>query len=310
MCAGGIEEERRRKERELSEESLSFLLRSSSIPPAHMSNIHGFGDLPDDKKEKKSDEKQNNYYTGGTSSGLNVESPAPPKTASDQIDSVFESAKSHGAVNKYEEEKEGAGRFTGAGATLSGGVQPAAPAPPKVDRKILTFYKNCFTIDDGPPRRYNDPANRSFLDDINKGQVPRELQQSVNGEDLDVELINKKTEEWKDVPKQFKAFQTSGNVLTSSSSGGGSQATAKAVVVDDTKKATTLQVRLHDGSRMKVRLNLTHTIGELRSHIEANHPTGKAFELRTTFPPKALSDDSLSIEAAGLANAAVVQRLT
>lgn len=95
-------------------------------------------------------------------------------------------------------------------------------------RKILTFYKSHFTVDDGPPRAYDDPANQPFLDDINKGyfaqrlrrvfirlrRVPRELEREVGGEDLDVELIDKKTEEWKDVPKPFKAFQTEGNTLS------------------------------------------------------------------------------------------------
>ena len=39
-------------------------------------------------------------------------------------------------------------------------------------------------------------------------------------------------------------------------------------------------------------------------------PTGKPFELRTTIPPVALSDDSLTVDAAGLKGASILQKLS
>jgi len=37
--------------------------------------------------------------------------------------------------------------------------------------KTLTFYKNGFTVDDGPLREFKDPQNKAFLSNINKGYV-------------------------------------------------------------------------------------------------------------------------------------------
>lgn len=78
---------------------------------------------------------------------------------------------------------------------------------------VLTFFKDAFTIDEGEPRYYKDAANQGFLDEVNKGVVPRELQQQY-GEELDVELIEKQGEEWKSQPKKFKAFTSGGNTLS------------------------------------------------------------------------------------------------
>lgn len=37
--------------------------------------------------------------------------------------------------------------------------------------------------------------------------------------------------------------------------------------VDDTKPSTSVQVRMGDGTRMVVRLNLTHTVKDIRNFI-------------------------------------------
>jgi UBX domain-containing protein 1 len=39
--------------------------------------------------------------------------------------------------------------------------------------------------------------------------------------------------------------------------------------VDQTKPTTSVQVRLADGTRMVARMNLTHTVGDLRNFINA-----------------------------------------
>ena len=57
------------------------------------------------------------------------------------------------------------------------------------------------------------------------------------------------------------------------------------------------------------RLNLTHTVGDIRRFIRASRsdlPT--QYRLATAFPAAALDNDSATIEAAKLANAVVVQK--
>jgi hypothetical protein len=49
-------------------------------------------------------------------------------------------------------------------------------------------------VDDGPFRALTDPANAAFVDAMNKGMVPAELQSGAA--DVDVSLVNKMTEEY------------------------------------------------------------------------------------------------------------------
>jgi len=176
---------------------------------------------------------------------------------------------------------------------------------------VLTFYKDCFTVDDGAPRKLADPANKSFIDDVNNGVIPRELVSGAHGGVLDIELVDKKTEEYKPAPsKPVPVFSGSGHTLGGDTGKlSGSSAQAMKLTVDDSAPMTTIQVRTHNGQRLLVKINHIHTIGQLKAHIEAECPAGKPFELRTTYPPQLLSNDSQSIKDAGLLNAAVVQKI-
>ena len=42
------------------------------------------------------------------------------------------------------------------------------------DRIKLTLYKNGFTINDGEFRDKNLPQNKKFMEDVEKGEIPRE----------------------------------------------------------------------------------------------------------------------------------------
>lgn len=39
----------------------------------------------------------------------------------------------------------------------------------------LTVWKNGFQIDDGEFRSIEDPKNKTFMDEVNKGYIPKEL---------------------------------------------------------------------------------------------------------------------------------------
>lgn len=55
------------------------------------------------------------------------------------------------------------------------------------------------------------------------------------------------------------------------------------------------------------RVNLDHTVADLRSFVSASRPDSRAFILQTTFPNRELPDGE-TIEQAKLQNAVVVQR--
>lgn len=82
--------------------------------------------------------------------------------------------------------------------------------------------------------------------------------------------------------------------------------------LDQNQPITTLQIRLGDGSRLTQKFNLTHTVGDIRGFINAGNPgmSSRSYVLMTTFPNKDLTDDSATIEEAGLKGSVITQRWT
>jgi hypothetical protein len=94
---------------------------------------------------------------------------------------------------------------------------------------------------------------------------------------------------------------------TSGSASAAPPPSSEAIAVDESLPHATVQVRLHDGSRVRVRANLSHTVKQLQAHVASLTP-GVTFELRAGFPPKSLAarmDETL--EQASLLSEAVVQ---
>lgn len=82
------------------------------------------------------------------------------------------------------------------------------------------------------------------------------------------------------------------------------------LVVDDTKPATSIQLRLQDGTRLVARFNHSHTVADIRGFIDAARPGHSGpYSLQSMgFPPKQLSDPTQTVEQAGLINAVVIQK--
>lgn len=261
--------------------------------------IKSFGDLSGSDSEDDNDEF-NDYYAGGEKSGQMIRGAPSDKKDKDKVSTLFDKARKAGAVDGSAADLEpaggqasgggGGGAFRGAGRSLAGGETAGgsggARAGQGPSNHVITFYKNgIFTVDDGPPRMVNDPANLRFIDSISKGECPEELdsQQPVT-----VNLV-KKEEDYKEPEKpKYSAFQGSGRTLNSAEGGGGpSNAGANGIAaavaalaaattewegVDDSKPTTSLQIRLADGSRMVAKFNHSHTISDIRRFIRASRP--------------------------------------
>jgi len=212
----------------------------------------------------------------------------------------------------------------------------------------LTFWRDGFSIEDGDLMRYDDPTNSQILNEINSGLAPPHILNVNPGQPVELRVVKRLSDEFVAPPKAHNVFSGEGQRLGSpvpsiaglgaptsvdmpgsfpvtatgsaGPSAGGPSASGASVrsaesintrfEVDQSLPTTSVQVRLADGTRMVCRMNLTHTVGDIRNFINASRPENltRPYTIQTTFPAKVLDDDAKTVEQAGLVNAVVVQR--
>lgn len=261
-----------------------------------MANIVEFSSFRQ-QKDDSDDEKVNEYYTGGHTnhgggSGLSVLGPGTGEHH-DSIATIIARAQ----------------------ATMQETDQTSDTVP----RHIITFYREGFTVNDGPYRRRDVPSNRLFLEAIEKGVVPMELESEKKSDIVDIRLVDKRSEEYKppSAPR-YTAFSGEGQRIGGTSiiaqsavvQSSESQAT-NPPIIDDKQPTTTLQIRLHNGTRLRATLNLTHTIRDIHAIVYVNEAAAQSYTLLAGFPPRPLSTDlTQTIEEANLQGASITQKVT
>ena len=191
------------------------------------------------------------------------------------------------------------------------------PSQPK--DVAIKFWKNGFSVDNGPLRDFNDPNNKEFLDAIGGGEVPTELRRSAQKGEVHVNMEDHREEDYVKPIETLKAFSGAGHVLGSpvptvvqerSTSSSSHQPQNPTFEVDNTRPVTTIQIRFSDGTRLVSKFNHDNTVGDIRNLVQRARPNTGSFNLMTTFPNKILDDNSKTITEAKLLNAVIVQRMT
>lgn len=198
----------------------------------------------------------------------------------------------------------------GGGEDGSGGADDAV-------RRTITMYRDGFVVDDGPYRRLDDPANAAFLRALAVGRTPPELVDDAAGGrpgGITVGLVDRRSEEYVEA---FRSFSGAGNALgdggaPTSGAGGDDGVFDPASLpetpppVDESRPTTSIAVRLPNGQRKVVRVNLGMTVSQLAAHIRPvlSEPTAP-FRIVSGFPPKPLVDGTATVEGAGLKGAQV-----
>jgi UBX domain-containing protein 1 len=180
-------------------------------------------------------------------------------------------------------------RFVGSGYRLGSDEVPSSIIPgAEPDRsqepvtRLLTFWKDGFSVEDGELYRYDDPKNQEALKAIQSGRAPVSLMNVSSNQPVEVRVAHRMEENYQPPPKQLKPFSGAGNRLggitsTSTTIPGGfpssSSAAAPAptpeVQLDQSQPISSIQVRLGDGTRLVARFNHSHTVGDLRRFVQA-----------------------------------------
>jgi len=298
---------------------------SQSQTPSDSDSQSRLGNVSVNPGYSTNKEGGNEYYAGGAQSGIGVMAPPTGKPVdNDQfVKDLFKKAKDSVGAKQHEEkvrQPRTEDRFIGSGHKLGGdGVESrqirgesARPQPKDIR---LCMWKTGFTVDDGPLRKYDDPANQEFLDKITKGELPMELR--ALGTEINVSMEDRRNDTYEEnKPKQeFKSFGGSGNRLGASESSTSSSAppssstdSTPSIDVDSTKPTTKLRIRLASGKQLVQEFNQSHTVTDLKNFCAASSG-GKNFELRAGFPPKPIDLNSeQTLQDAKLLNETVIQR--
>lgn len=276
--------------------------------------------------EENGKEKQN-YFAGGEHSGILMEGgDNNSNNTSNLLKKIFEHASRGGKSAPEEEKPHEPERFTGGGYKLGsdendsvyyGSTSSNEPKQEKVKR-MITFWKNGFSIDDGPLMDYE--SHKNVLENLEKGYAPTELFNIKRGEELSVEVSHRMSENYIPPPKKLKPFEGVGQKLGSfvpgvdvnsyaqqQSSKKKEPETNSKVEVDKSQPVTTLQIRLSNGSREMVDFNYTHTVGDVMNYIKSINPDPRPFIIKTSFPNKEYRDVNQTLKDADLLDAVVIQ---
>jgi len=248
-----------------------------------------------DLNKDEDNENKNTLYTGGNNqrgggSGLSVFGPPNNEDENDQVSRIFGRAQQQGLT----------GDQTGNESTIS---------------KKITVYRNGFTVDDGEFRSRDAPESIAFLSDLAQGVVPREIELETGGKPIDVKLIDKREEDYVAPHVPYVAFSGEGNTMSSARVERGALhapstgSNMSVPQVDESKPTTTIQIKLHDGRKIRAKLNLFHTIMHIHALIQAQNASAQPYYLLFGFPPAQITDHSQTIEGAGLINTVVTQKL-
>jgi UBX domain-containing protein 1 len=301
-------------------------------------------DDDDDDDDEDQNRPRQSFFAGGERSGISIEGPGPASRGpGGTVKDILRKA----AQAPQPEPESGAGashgRFAGSANRLgSDDVEsqhipdPIAPTETRgggeqeLAIREITFWRDGFTIHNGPLMRYDVPENAAILEAINSGNAPPSVLNVQVGQPVELRVTKRVNEDYVEQSRPLQSFSGQGNRLgstvpiatsasqsipgsfPSSSSEPASEPTSITTrfEVDQSLPTTSVQIRLADGTRLVCRMNLTHTVGDIRNFINASRPNANArpYTIGTTFPNRTLENDKETIKDAGLLNSVVVQR--
>jgi len=275
-----------------------------------------------DNESSQDDKNKQNYFAGGEHSGILMEG-GENSTTNRLLKKIFEHASQgrNKAEEREEEKPKEPERFTGGGYKLGSdandSVYYGSTSEPKKEKvkRMITFWKNGFSIDDGPLMDYK--SHQNVLKNLEEGYAPTELFNIKRGEELNVEVSHRLNEDYVPPPKKLKPFEGVGQKLGSFVPGvevsspppqqKNKEPENNKVEVDESQPTTTLQIRLSNGSREMATFNHSHTVGDVMTYIKSINPDSRPFIIKTSFPNKEYHYINQTLKDANLLDSVVIQ---
>lgn len=261
--------------------------RSSAQP--RTGGIMTFRDLRSDAEAPAAgdDEDPVNLFTGGERSGLSVENPRQRDDSGHGLVNDILSQASKSSYRPPQNRKPASSSaFFGKGYSVNGTAvgeeshpledhaDDASDEEPAV--RHLTFWADGFSIGDGPLMQYEDPGNQEILEAIHAGRAPLHLLNVRFGQPVELVVTRRTNEKYvPPPPPPAKPFDGVGNrlgapsvaIAAPSKPASDEAPPAASIQADPSKPMTQIQVRLPNGQRLIAKLNLTHTVADLRTYI-------------------------------------------
>ena len=238
--------------------------------------FHTLDDYKDknrDEKAEKDKRKTTDSYTGGKSSGIAVENPE---------DNWYDKMMKYDDKEKFDKTK---------------------------NKLKLTLYKNGFILEDGEFRNKDDPENKKFMQDIEKGYIPKELIKK-GMTDLGIELDDHRNENYEPPKeeKKFKAFTGLGKSISSVNTEGLHIDKNVSSNVDKSRPTCKVNIRLYNGEVVSEDFNLNQTLKDVFNFVKRKSGSNN-FSLLDGFPPRPLTAFNQTIQELHLAGSLLTQKI-
>ena len=234
--------------------------------------LDDYRDKNRDEKAEKDKRKTTDSYTGGKSSGIAVENP----------EDNWKKMKKHEDKEKFDKMK---------------------------NKLKISIYKNGFILDGGEFRNKDDPANKKFLQEIERGYIPNELvKKGLNELGLEVDDHKDENYEPPKEEKKFHAFTGEGKSLSSVNTQGLYVEKNVSSCVDRSRPTCKVNIRLFNGEVVSEDFNLNQTLRDVFDFVRRKSGSNN-FSLLDGFPPRPLTAFNQTIQELHLEGSLLTQRI-
>lgn len=288
----------------------------------HRAPRHRFSTFSDLQKQ----EEDNKLFTGGEKSALAVQDPNDRNRRRGLVDQILSKARQGPPPEELDSaEPEHASQFHGRGFKLGSEAEPGEEIVEDEDddgeaslervKRLLIFWRNGFSVENGEFYSFSDPENQGYLRAINMGRAPVGLLNVRPNQMVDVQIEQRPNEDFIPEKPVFSGegqrlgipVSTSHQATPQPEENVASTSAQPTTLPSEDEGDTQVQVRLANGTAHRRSFQSDGPVQQLYDFADT-FSNGRRYILQLPFPRKDLNDHTQSLKDAGVAGAAIVQR--